>query len=62
MEIIRTERCSQRKESINKTTVADIKKYYEGNFGAARAHLYVAGRFRRRRNEKGSGNGIRGME
>jgi predicted Zn-dependent peptidase len=32
-------------ESINKTTVADIKKYYESNFGAARAHLYVAGRF-----------------
>jgi len=32
-------------ESINKTTVADIKKYYDGNFGAARAHLYVAGRF-----------------
>jgi predicted Zn-dependent peptidase len=31
--------------SINKTTVADIKKYYAGNFGAARAHLYVAGRF-----------------
>jgi predicted Zn-dependent peptidase len=32
-------------ESINRTTVADIKKFYEGNFGAARAHLYVAGRF-----------------
>jgi predicted Zn-dependent peptidase len=32
-------------ESINKTTVADIKKYYDGNFGATRAHLYVAGRF-----------------
>jgi zinc protease len=32
-------------ESINKTTIADIKKYYDGNFGAARAHLYVAGRF-----------------
>jgi predicted Zn-dependent peptidase len=32
-------------ESINKTTVADIKKYYDANFGAARAHLYVAGRF-----------------
>jgi zinc protease len=31
--------------SINKTTVADIKNYYAGNFGAARAHLYVAGRF-----------------
>ena len=32
-------------ESIDKTTVGDIKKYYDGNFGAARAHLYVAGRF-----------------
>jgi len=32
-------------ESIQKTTVADIKKFYEGNFGAARARLYVAGRF-----------------
>jgi zinc protease len=32
-------------ESIKRTTVADIKKYYEGNFGAARARLYVAGRF-----------------
>ena len=32
-------------ESINKTTLADIKKYYENNFGAARARLYVAGRF-----------------
>jgi zinc protease len=31
--------------SIKRTTIADIKKYYEGNFGAARAHLYVAGRF-----------------
>ena len=32
-------------DSIKRTTVADIKKYYEGNFGATRAHLYVAGRF-----------------
>ena len=32
-------------ESISKTTVADIKKYYADNFGAERAHLYVAGRF-----------------
>src|SRR5215475_4822056 len=32
-------------ESIQKTTIADIKKFYEGNFGAARARLYVAGRF-----------------
>jgi predicted Zn-dependent peptidase len=32
-------------ESIEKSSVAEIRKYYEGNFGAARAHLYVAGRF-----------------
>src|ERR1700751_510703 len=32
-------------ESIQKSNVADIRKYYDGNFGAARAHLYVAGRF-----------------
>jgi zinc protease len=32
-------------ESIEKTSIADIKKYYETNLGAARAHLYVAGRF-----------------
>jgi predicted Zn-dependent peptidase len=32
-------------ESIEKTSVAGIKKYYEDNFGAERAHLYVAGRF-----------------
>jgi len=32
-------------ESIRKTTVADIKKFYDGNFGALRSHLFVAGRF-----------------
>jgi len=32
-------------ESIEKTTVEDIKKYYGSNFGAERAHLYVAGKF-----------------
>ena len=32
-------------ESIEKTTVDGIKKFYQDNFGAARAHLYVAGRF-----------------
>jgi predicted Zn-dependent peptidase len=32
-------------ESIEKTSVAGIRKYYEDNFGAERAHLYVAGRF-----------------
>ena len=32
-------------ESIQKSTIADVKKYYDTNFGAQRAHLYVAGRF-----------------
>lgn len=32
-------------ESIEKSTLADIKKYHETNFGAQRSHLYVAGRF-----------------
>jgi zinc protease len=32
-------------EGIEKTSVLAIKKFYEDNFGAARAHLYVAGRF-----------------
>lgn len=32
-------------ESVQATTVEKIKKYYADNFGAARAHLYVAGRF-----------------
>jgi zinc protease len=32
-------------ESIEGTTVQDIKRFYAENFGAARAHLYVAGRF-----------------
>jgi predicted Zn-dependent peptidase len=32
-------------ESIEKSTLLDVKKYYETNFGAQRSHLYVAGRF-----------------
>lgn len=32
-------------ESIEKTTVEGVKKFYQDNFGAARSHLYVAGRF-----------------
>jgi zinc protease len=32
-------------ENINKSTLADVKKFYETNFGARRTHLYVAGRF-----------------
>jgi zinc protease len=32
-------------ETVNKLTIADAKKFYAGNYGAARAHLYVAGKF-----------------
>ena len=32
-------------ESVNKMTIADAKKYYADNYGAGRAHLYVAGKF-----------------
>src|SRR5579859_1374263 len=32
-------------DSVQKSTLADVKKYYETNFGAQRSHLYVAGRF-----------------
>ena len=32
-------------ETVNKLTIDDVKKFYAGNFGAARAHLYVAGKF-----------------
>ncbi|HWY45442.1 MAG TPA: pitrilysin family protein [Candidatus Sulfotelmatobacter sp.] len=32
-------------DSIQKSTLADVKKYYDTNFGAQRTHLYVAGRF-----------------
>jgi zinc protease len=33
------------REGIERTTIATIRKYYVENFGAMRAHLYVAGRF-----------------
>jgi zinc protease len=32
-------------ETVNKTTIADAKKFYADNYGAGRAHLYVAGKF-----------------
>lgn len=32
-------------EMINHYTIDDVKKFYQDNFGAARTHLYVAGRF-----------------
>ncbi len=32
-------------ESVQKLSVEDVRKFYSDNFGAARAHLYVAGRF-----------------
>jgi zinc protease len=31
--------------TVNKMTIADARKFYEGNYGAQRAHLYVAGKF-----------------
>jgi predicted Zn-dependent peptidase len=32
-------------EMINKYTIADVQKFYKGNFGAVRTHIYVAGKF-----------------
>lgn len=32
-------------EMIGKLTAADARKFYQENFGAARTHIYVAGRF-----------------
>ena len=32
-------------ETVNKMTIADAKKFYAENYGALRAHLYVAGKF-----------------
>ena len=32
-------------DTIQKTAIADVKKFYESNYGAARAHIYVAGKF-----------------
>ena len=32
-------------EGLQKLTVEDAKKFYQDNFGAGRAHLYVVGRF-----------------
>ena len=32
-------------DNINKTTIDDARKFFAGNYGAARAHLYVAGQF-----------------
>jgi zinc protease len=32
-------------ETVNKLTIEDTKKFYVGNYGAGRAHLYVAGKF-----------------
>jgi zinc protease len=32
-------------EAVNKMTIADAKKFYADNYGAGRAHLYVAGKF-----------------
>jgi zinc protease len=32
-------------EAINKLTITEVKKFYQDNFGAARTHVYVAGKF-----------------
>jgi zinc protease len=32
-------------EMISKYSIADVKKFYASNFGAARSHIYVAGKF-----------------
>jgi zinc protease len=32
-------------ETVNALTIADVKKFYGANYGAGRAHLYVAGKF-----------------
>lgn len=32
-------------EMVNKLTIADVQKFYKDNFGAARTHIYVAGKF-----------------
>src|SRR6266849_6492017 len=32
-------------ETVNKLTIEDAKKFYAANYGAGRAHLYVAGKF-----------------
>jgi zinc protease len=32
-------------EMINRYTIEDVQKFYKDNFGAARTHIYVAGRF-----------------
>jgi zinc protease len=32
-------------EMISKYTIADLQKFYKENFGAARTHVYVAGKF-----------------
>ncbi|HSM86426.1 MAG TPA: pitrilysin family protein [Candidatus Limnocylindrales bacterium] len=32
-------------EMLKKYTIADVQKFYKGNFGAQRTHIYVAGKF-----------------
>ena len=32
-------------ETVNKMTIADAKRFYADNYGAARTHVYVAGKF-----------------
>ncbi|HMI51814.1 MAG TPA: pitrilysin family protein [Candidatus Saccharimonadales bacterium] len=32
-------------ENINKISIDDVRKFYAANYGAARSHLYIAGKF-----------------
>ena len=32
-------------EQLQSYTIEDLRRYYEGNFGARRSHLFVSGRF-----------------
>lgn len=39
-------------QQLGSYTIEDIRKYYDGNFGARRTHIYVAGKFDRAAVEK----------
>jgi zinc protease len=39
-------------EQLQRYTIEDVRKYYDGNFGARRTQVYVAGKFDRARAEK----------
>ena len=43
-------------------TIAQVKGFYDRNFGAARSHVYVVGRFDARRGGSRDPQGLRGLE